>query len=302
MNYHINQIVGICRAEQYGNADIFVRYLLTDSRSLMHPDSSLFFAIRGLHHDGHDYIEGLYRSGVRAFVITEMPANLYDDAVFLKVEDSIEALQWLASDYRDKFNIPCIAISGSNGKTIVKEWIHQVLSPHLNVVRSPKSYNSQIGVPLSVSLLSDDAEIAVFEAGISRTNEMDKLKNVLKPTLGVFTSLGQAHQENFNGLDEKLREKLRLFENVDELVYPADIEGFEGTFREMYPDFSGQLTGWSFTKNTDVKCASEEILNATRIRLEYSGKSYAFQIPFRDKASIENAVSVFFNIPEGRFA
>lgn len=293
MNYSIKQIAKICHAEQFGSADYTISHLLTDSRSLLQAESSLFFAIQGLHHDGHEYIDELYRSGLRAFVVTQLPENIPDDAVFLRVDDSVSALQAIAANYRNQFHIPLIAISGSNGKTIVKEWLHQILNRHLNVVRSPKSYNSQIGVPLSVSLLRDDADLAVFEAGISKKNEMERLEEVLHPTLGVFTSLGQAHQENFSGLEEKLKEKLQLFKTVNVLVYPKAINEFETVFRAMYPDFSGKLLAWSFEKDADVYCEAFDKNRGTKIRLTYHNQTHQFEIPFRDKASIENAISAF---------
>ncbi len=293
MEYSIKQIVDICKAESYGNADVVIHYLLTDSRSLMQAEHTLFFAISGLHHDGHSYIEELYRSGVRAFVVTELPEKKPADAVFIQVEDSVSALQLIAADYRSRFDIPVVAIGGSNGKTIVKEWLHQILSPHLNVVRSPKSYNSQIGVPLSVSLIRKDADVAVFEAGISMLDEMVKLESVLQPTLGVFTSLGQAHQENFSGLREKLREKVKLFESVKILVYPADINCFKDVLFDVFPQFSGKLISWSFSKEADAQCSVEEKNQSSVIQIAMDDKRYKFEIPFRDKASVENAVSVF---------
>lgn len=293
MKYSITQIAEICNAELFGSEEITICHLLTDSRSLLQAGNSLFFAIQGLHHDGHQYVDELYRSGLRAFVVTQLPENRPNDAVFLKAEDSIAALQALASDYRSQFDIPIVAISGSNGKTIVKEWLHQILNRHLNVVRSPKSYNSQIGVPLSVSLLRDDADIAVFEAGISKKNEMNKLEEVLHPTLGVFTSLGQAHQENFFGLEEKLKEKLQLFKTVEVLVYPHNIDGFKSIFYQMYPNFAGKLIGWSFGNNSDVCCQAIELSQGTKIKITSKHELYEFIIPFRDKASIENAVSTF---------
>ncbi len=293
MNYSIKQIAKICNAEQFGSADVTIRHLLTDSRSLLQAESSLFFAIQGLHHDGHEYIDELYRSGLRVFIVTQLPQSQPEDAVFLRVGDSVSALQAIAANYRSQFHIPLIAISGSNGKTIVKEWLHQILNRHLNVVRSPKSYNSQIGVPLSVSLLRNDADLAVFEAGISKKNEMAKLEEVLNPTLGVFTSLGQAHQENFSGLEEKLKEKLQLFKAVEVLVYPKGINGFESVFRAMFPDFSGKLVAWSFENDADVYCEALDKNRGTKIRLTYQNQTHQFEIPFRDKASIENAISAF---------
>lgn len=201
-----------------------IEWLLTDSRSLCFPESTLFFAIRTECGDGHKYIADLYGRGVRAFVVDTHPSQDFPQAIFLLVKDTRIALQRLAERHRESFNIPVIGITGSNGKTVVKEWLYQMLSPDMVVTRSPRSYNSQIGVPLSVWGLSPDSQIGIFEAGISRPGEMDALQRIIQPTIGVFTGLGPAHQENFSSMKEKRQEKMRLFKDC-KVVFMAEEDG-----------------------------------------------------------------------------
>src|SRR5688572_22692722 len=213
--------------------DLPVQHLLTDSRKLAQPASTLFFAIKGAFNDGHDYVNALYARGVRQFIIeiaAEIPGvnssenlNLsFPEANILQVESSLEALQDIAAHHRGQFMLPVIAITGSNGKTIVKEWLAQLLSPDEKVVKSPRSYNSQIGVPLSVWQITENHTLGIFEAGISRPQEMEKLAKIIRPTLGIFTNIGSAHDEGFATTAQKIAEKLKLFANVKLLFYSSD--------------------------------------------------------------------------------
>ena len=225
--YSIVKVTTLIGARRYGEADANIGWLLTDSRSLCFPEATLFFAIKTDRNDGHKYIDDLYRSGVRNFVIEKLPeeyAVTYPDANFLMVPSTLKALQRLAERHRDEFDIPIIGITGSNGKTIVKEWLYQLLMPTRTVTRSPRSYNSQIGVPLSVWLLDERTEIGLFEAGISMPGEMAALSGIIQPTIGIITNIGQAHQENFGSMDEKCREKMRLFHDAKVVFYNADDE------------------------------------------------------------------------------
>ena len=225
--YSIVKVTTLIGARRFGEADASIGWLLTDSRSLCFPEATLFFAIKTERNDGHRYIDDLYRSGVRNFVIEKLPDNYsenYPDANFLQVPSTLKALQRLAERHRDEFDIPIIGITGSNGKTIVKEWLYQLLMPTRVVTRSPRSYNSQIGVPLSVWLLDERTEIGVFEAGISMPGEMAALSGIIQPTIGIITNIGQAHQENFTSKDEKCREKMRLFHDAKVVFYNADDE------------------------------------------------------------------------------
>ena len=232
MNYSIEKVTTLIGAHRYGDTPAEVGFLLTDSRSLCFPEETLFFALKSDRNDGHRYIDELYRRGVRNFVVGQLPqdhATRYPDANFLKVPQPLEALQRLTERHRDEFQIPIVGITGSNGKTIVKEWLYQVLSgvntdPSANalaVIRSPRSYNSQIGVPLSVWLLNEQTEVGIFEAGISKPDEMASLRDIIQPTIGVITNIGAAHQENFRSMDEKCIEKLKLFHDAEVVFYPA---------------------------------------------------------------------------------
>lgn len=225
--YSIVKVTTLIGARRFGEAEANIGWLLTDSRSLCFPEATLFFAIKTERNDGHRYVDDLYRSGVRNFVIEKLPENYsetYPDANFLQVPSTLKALQRLAERHRDEFDIPIIGITGSNGKTIVKEWLYQLLMPTRVVTRSPRSYNSQIGVPLSVWLLDERTEIGVFEAGISMPGEMAALSGIIQPTIGIITNIGQAHQENFTSKEEKCREKMRLFHDAKVVFYNADDE------------------------------------------------------------------------------
>ena len=194
------------------DSDHLISHLLTDSRRLTQAESTLFFALSSERNDGHKYIDQLYQAGVRNFVIGSdysFPIQFTGCSV-LVVQDTLVALQALAAFHRQQFSLPVTAITGSNGKTIVKEWLYQLLKDEFTLVRSPKSYNSQIGVPLSVWQLRSENTLALFEAGISKPNEMERLAKVIKPTIGIFTNLGSAHDEGFENKEQKLSEKFKL--------------------------------------------------------------------------------------------
>lgn len=293
MKYHISKIAEICNAKPIGNADLFVEHILTDSRNVNQSRNNLFFALSGYHHDGHEFIESLIQSGVRAFVVEKKPEIIHPDAVYLLVDDVLKALQAVAKDFRNKFDIPVIAITGSNGKTIVKEWVNQIANSYFQIVRSPKSYNSQIGVPLSVALLNKQADFGVFEAGISQKNEMNALQQIIKPDIGVLTGFGAAHQENFNSPDEKLREKLLLFKSCKTIIAPADIPNLKSILNDLFPGKSDALVTWSFNNKADYNCSQQTFDSETKIRLENKNEFVEFTIPFTDKASIHNAISTY---------
>ena len=240
--YKISEITALTGAHQIGRHDQEIDWLLTDSRSLCFPESTLFFAIRTQRGDGHRFVPDLYQRGVRSFVVESVPEGDFPDAVFLLVPDSLQALQRLAERHRESFDIPVIGIAGSNGKTTVKEWIYQMLSPDYTVTRSPRSFNSQIGVPLSIWGLWHQSEIGVFEAAISQPGEMQALQRIIQPTIGVFTCLGSAHQENFENMRQKCMEKLVLFHDARALIYPADDQLVADCVAQL--DFSGELIPW----------------------------------------------------------
>lgn len=224
VQYTVSDVQSILSATWLQRGDVHARteHLLIDSRQVAAPAVSLFFALPGKRNDGHDYIQELYRLGVRQFVVSrKIPLEQLPEASILQVENTLDSLQDLAAYHRSRFNIPVIGITGSNGKTVVKEWLWQLLSPDFNIVRSPKSYNSQVGVPLSVWQMNERHNLAIFEAGISQPGEMERLARIIRPDIGVFTNLGPAHQEGFVSAEQKLSEKMKLFEGADWLICAA---------------------------------------------------------------------------------
>ncbi len=235
MKYKLSEIASICEGRPDGR-DSTVRAVFTDSRSFSAGGGSLFFAIGGINHDGHAYINELYSRGVRAFVIERDIATAgYPEAGFVMVESSVAALQRLAGDYRSKFKGTVIGITGSNGKTIVKEWAAQLLPPKIKVFRSPKSYNSQIGVPLSLLMMEGDEQAALIEAGISEPGEMERLAAIVRPDIGVMTNIGDAHQENFASVEEKTAEKIKLFASAKTIIYNGSCAVAAGLIEKTYP-------------------------------------------------------------------
>lgn len=224
MQYTVSDIARILRIACPGHPDAQVKTLLVDSRSLGDPEGTLFFALRTITNDGHRYIRRLYDRGVRNFVVDHIPADMPDtaDANFLKVADTRRALQSVARYHRSRFDIPVIGITGSRGKTTVKEWLNTLLSPDYNIVRSPRSYNSQIGVPLSIQEMDTDTTLAIFEAGISLPDEMTSLQQMIRPTVGIITNIGPEHDEGFSSLEAKIEEKVTLFRDCDCVIYNGD--------------------------------------------------------------------------------
>jgi len=277
-----------------------IHHLLTDSRKLVAPANSMFFALTTARGNGHRYIEELYARGVRAFVVSVSDAfQACPDAWFILVPDTLAALQTLAGFHRSRFKCPVVGITGSNGKTVVKEWLNHLLSPDLRIVRSPKSYNSQIGVPLSVWQLQDADQLAIFEAGISRPGEMSRLQAIIRPDIGIFTNIGDAHDEGFSSKSEKAWEKLSLFKDCRTLIYPADdvhVSGAVKRWRSDDPSITGQLNFRSWGRGED---AALRILSIERsdhfscIHARYEDRDVVTDIPFTDRASTENAMSAW---------
>ena len=295
MNYSIEKITQFINAERYGDAAASISFLLTDSRSLCFPEETLFFALRSDRNDGHHYIPELYRRGVRNFVVENVPDNfstLYKHANFLKVSNTLVALQQLTTHHRKAFDIPVVGITGSNGKTMVKEWLSQLLSYDRNVTRSPKSYNSQIGVPLSVWLLNESSQIGLIEAGISKVGEMQALHDIILPTVGVLTSLGAAHQENFSSLEEKCNEKLLLFKGTQALVYQLDDKIAAKCITAAHYD--GQLLAWSGHDTTAAFYVNSIEKHETTSTINYIWQQTtqgSYTLPFIDDASISDSIT-----------
>lgn len=293
MTYSIERICEIIGAERKGFSPKMVSWLLTDSRSLCFPRETLFFALTGRNNDGHKYIRGLYDKGVRNFVVKNLPENLdqYDDSNFLIVKDVLKSLQALASFHRQRFNIPVIGITGSNGKTVVKEWLYQLLEENFRITRSPRSYNSQIGVPLSVWMLDEKTELGIFEAGISEPGEMRSLWKIIHPTIGILTNIGGAHQENFSSLHEKCQEKLKLFQECDVVVYDGDNELIQDCVNRSV--LSVREIAWSARNREKPLFISglEKLPERTVVNYRYLGLDYSYSIPFIDDASVQNSLN-----------
>ncbi len=293
--YTIEKVTTLIGARRIGTADAQIEWLLTDSRSLCFPENTLFFALKTSRNDGHRYIADLYRRGVRNFVVTAPPTlpkgKGYEDANFLIVPSPLEALQRLAERHRDEFDIPVVGITGSNGKTMVKEWLYQILSPNHHVTRSPKSYNSQIGVPLSVWLMDEQADMALIEAGISQPGEMRSLADIIQPTIGILTSLGSAHQENFRSMEEKCMEKLQLFEHAQTLIYNADDDTISRCIRRS--GYKGKKIAWSRdNESAALYVIARQETGTTQqpctvITYSYQGERATYRLPFIDEASVE---------------
>ena len=305
MTYTIEKVTTLIGARRYGDTEATIGWLLTDSRSLCFPEQTLFFALRTKRNDGHKYIEELYRRGVRNFVVESASYSSKESssgwgslegANFLVVPSPLAALQRLAERHRDEFSIPVVGITGSNGKTWVKEWLYQLLMPSQKITRSPKSYNSQIGVPLSVWLLNENSKIALFEAGISEPGEMLALHDIIQPTIGVFTSLGVAHQENFRSMDEKCVEKLQLFRDTKAVIYPSDDDVVSRCMRRS--GYQGERIGWSrydqkaafFVKDITIDKSNPSCLKS-HVTYIYKGTRGEYEIPFIDEASVENSIT-----------
>lgn len=294
MNYSVEKLSSLIDAKLIGNNKANISFVLTDSRSLCFPEETVFFALKSERNDGHHFIPELYRRGVRNFVVQELPDKLseFPQTNFLMVADSLTALQQLAECHRKEFHIPVIGITGSNGKTMVKEWLYQLLSQNMNVTRSPRSYNSQIGVPLSLWLLNEQSQLGVFEAGISKPKEMIRLQRIIQPTIGVMTSLGSAHQENFGSLEEKCKEKLLLFKNAEAIVYSMDDEIVSKCV--CTSDYPALKLTWSMKDDTVafyVRAIEKQNINTT---IAYTWKNKVngkFTLPFIDEASLKNAIS-----------
>jgi Alr-MurF fusion protein len=271
--------------------DISIQYLLIDSRKIHQTENVLFFAISGERHDGHQYIEKLIQKGIKNFVIDkDIDQNLFLKANFIKVDNVLDSLQKLAQFHRLQHQIPIVGITGSNGKTIIKEWIYQLLKDHYHIVRNPKSYNSQVGVPLSVWQINKTHQLGLFEAGISTYHEMEKLEAIIKPTIGIFSTIGFAHLENFNQQSDIVEEKIKLFKNSQIIIYAEDYELIHQSLNRHFN--KEKLFGWS-TKNKDARLFVEKIdkrIGNSDVFVSYLNQSIHFNIPFTDTASIENAI------------
>lgn len=296
MEYSIQDIAKIIHAELTLSNETAIAYLLIDSRKIVFPQSSLFFAISSPRRDGHQFVKEVYERGVRNFVVKKgFNFSGYANANFLQVTEVVDALQQLATHHRSRFSIPVIGITGSNGKTIVKEWLNQLLQADYNIVRSPRSYNSQIGVPLSIWQMNEQHTLGIFEAGISTINEMSKLATIIQPTKGVLTNIAEAHSQGFENNRQKAIEKLQLFAKVESIVF-----GKETLQATILPDSEGKYLfqnncnyfSWSRETNATLQILSEEKEESiTVIYAKFSNETVFIKIPFTDRISIDNAIT-----------
>ena len=292
MEYAIKEIARIIGAKSNPSHDDTISLLLTDSRRLSFPERSLFFALKTKTNDGHKYIRDLYKLRVRNFVVSDMLPEFAEmkEANFLLVNDTLRALQKLVIFHRKRFNIPVIGITGSNGKTVVKEFLYQLLHNEFNIVRSPRSYNSQLGVPLSVWQMNERHTLGIFEAGISQPDEMEKLQPIIAPTIGVITNIGEAHQENFLSSTQKCMEKLTLFNDCEAIIYDGDDEFISNCIESAC--LSHKAIVWSRT-DSEAPLFIESIEKRetdTVIHCTLLGFDQVVTIPFTDDASIENVI------------
>ncbi|MBN2662623.1 MAG: bifunctional UDP-N-acetylmuramoyl-tripeptide:D-alanyl-D-alanine ligase/alanine racemase [Bacteroidales bacterium] len=292
MIYSLSKIAQITKGVLVGN-DTKIKNLMYDSRIIFNSEQNLFFALKSAFNDGHNYINDLYQKGQKNFVVNNYFNDFknYPKACFIVVNNTITALQQLASYHRQNFDITVFGITGSNGKTIVKEWLTYFLNKQENGLQSPKSYNSQIGVPLSVWELNKNHNVAVFEAGISKPDEMTSLQKIILPKIGILTNIGDAHQVNFKSIKQKIEEKLKLFSDSEILIYSPDFKQIKNTINEKLPNL--KTFSWSREQKADLQILKIiKYSKTTNIELVYKSKIYQITTVFSDKASIENIMSV----------
>lgn len=267
------------------------KFVLIDSRKLIFPAQSIFFAIKGRLTDGHHFVDTLYQQGVRHFVLSDsVPVENYPNASFIISPNVIQVLQEYAHYHRAQFELPILAITGSNGKTILKEWLSQLLEQDYSLVKSPKSYNSQIGVPLSVLAINQQHNLAIFEAGISQVGEMQTLQNILKPTIGVFTNIGKAHASGFSSLEQKINEKLLLFKGATILIYSINHPLVHQKITETFAHSNTRLWSWGASVTAKIPIYTQTRTNKTLVQIHWEGKIVRLSIPFTNAAAIENCL------------
>ncbi|OQA01719.1 MAG: Alanine racemase [Bacteroidetes bacterium ADurb.Bin408] len=290
-NYSINDIKTFTGGQliSLADKDALISHIITDSRNVISADNAVFFALKTKRNDGHKFIPDLIDKGVRNFVVSS--PEIHENANIILVKDTLKALQDLSAAHRSKFTLPVLALTGSNGKTIVKEWLSQLMSPDHTIVRSPKSYNSQIGVPLSVWQISSEDDWGIFEAGISEPNEMHALQKIINPQYGIFTNIGAAHDENFINRAQKIGEKLKLFTKVKTLVYCTDYSEIQEVIIKSGILKNINTFTWSKKEGADLFISNTfKTDSSTTITGRYQNTNLSITIPFTDNASVENAI------------
>ena len=289
-SYNLNQISSIINGTLIGNNHEIVNQIFFDSRMIINPIHGIFFAFHGNQKDGHLYLQDAYQKGIRNFVVEKKVENL-PDANFIEVENPLNALQIWAKYHRKQFTFPVIGITGSNGKTIVKEWLNQLLWKKFSIVRSPKSYNSQFGAALSILQMEEKNNLGIFEAGISMPKEMQNLEKIIQPTIGVLTKIGDAHLENFENQEELILEKLKLFSHVDKLVFNIENEKVLQAILEN--EHLAKIDKYTYGYSDFATVQIKQILsnqNNTQISILHNQEEFTYSIPFIDDASIKNSL------------
>jgi len=296
IDYTIQEIAQIINGKLFVPAGFQhkkMEQVVTDSRTFFRGGQALFFALKGPRHNGHNYIADLLRKGLKAFVVSRTQ-EISDKAAFILVKNTTEALQKLAAYHRNNFQFPVVGVTGSNGKTIVKEWLHELLSEEFKIVRNPKSYNSQIGVPLSVLLMEEHNNLGIFEAGISQPGEMEKLAKIIQPEIGILTNIGDAHQENFDSKKQKTREKLNLFTTSKKLIFSTDDIETAELANPFCSTHEVEPVSWSLeNRKASIQFKKQSVNGSTQIEATFGDKKFRFTIPFSDSSSVENACHCF---------
>jgi alanine racemase len=293
-SYSTGDIAKITGCNLVGNPSHRIRQICTDSRRIDQPGESLFIALKGPNHDGHRFLIEAFNFGIRSFLVSELPEPLdqFSNSAFIIAPNPLSALQNFATWHRNKFTGQLIAITGSNGKTIIKEWLAQLMQSAYRISKNPKSYNSQLGVPLSILNLAGDEEYAILEAGISMPGEMSILQKILDPDIGIISNIGDAHQENFENLTQKVSEKLILFKNCKKILYCRDHKLIHN--HDSLALFSGQKVTWSRSQSADLLITTELISGSTcQLKGIFKNKSVNLIIPFADPASVENMIHIW---------
>ncbi len=288
--YTLEEIARFCGGELFAKNQNKVSALCTDSRKVQVAATSLFIALRGQQRDGHKYLRQAYDKGLRSFLVQQDTLlGSLEDCSYILVPDTTKALQQIVAHHRSNFDYPVVAITGSNGKTIVKEWLNQLLASEIRIVRSPKSYNSQIGVPLSVWAMGDEHELGLFEAGISQVGEMEKLEKIIQPTLGILTNIRQAHRENFSSQLELAQEKVKLFRHAKKVICSSQYREAIQELRQLAPHLD--IVIWGDTADSKYSVSSAALADkGSNLTLQWKNQQSEFYLPFSDKASIENAL------------
>ncbi len=282
MNYHLKEIAEIVEGEIFGDPEATCLHVVTDSRLIPSPGGALFFASTGPHFDGHDFMEDAAATGVRNFVVEKDIKKLPKGTSAVLVKSSLQALQRLARHHRSRYDLQVVGVTGSNGKTIVKEWLAAILGRYRELVKNPGSYNSQLGVPLSVLGIEQRHEVGVFEAGISRPQEMVKLEKIIRPTIGLFTNIGEAHDEGFDSRQQKIREKLFLFKNCQKIICCAD---HKNVSKLLLSEFGKLAMTWS-TENVAADLHFD--IDNNLCRFHWQGKDFEITLPVTQQHQVEN--------------